>query len=110
MLFSIVGNAQRVNLTGTWKAADNPNIMYLAQTGDYLTFTNEVSHVGAGYMVSPTRAKLIQTFNTGGGCSVDMSLVFYVKSRNLIDLAYEFLETKCGFIKGATGQTTLTRQ
>lgn len=109
MLFTIVGNAQKTDLTGTWKAADNPNLAELVQNDGYITFANGSSHIGAGYMVSQSKAVLIQTMS-GDGCSVDMYLIFNIRSKNQIDLTYEFLESKCGWTKGAKGSTTLTRQ
>jgi hypothetical protein len=122
VVFGMAVNAQsirgadgkRPNLSGLWKATDNPNPSRIVQpTGSEgrapVNFTLGESHIGAGYWVSPTQVKLIQTFAPGGGCSVDMYLVFTVKSGTEIDLTFEFLESKCGFTKGAKGTAKLIR-
>lgn len=109
MLASLTANAQRPNMNGIWIAADNPTPAVYVQQGDNITFTNNSSHVGAGYWVSDSTARLIQTF-TAGGCAQDMYLVFDVITINQMKVTFRFLENKCGAVFGRTGQTIITRQ
>jgi len=112
MVFGVAANAQRKVMDGDWTSSDNPSRFTFKEYGAgrfYIVFTNDVNtHRGAGYWVSPTQAKLVQTM-TLGGCSVDMYLIFTELTPDKMEVKYEFLEAKCGWRKGFTGKAVITR-